>query len=69
MLNAKRAIAQKSIPMKMVASYLGIAEKSLFNKLTGSTEFTYGEARKLHELFPEYSLEYLMSEDTALPTL
>lgn len=69
MLNAKRAIVQKSIPMKMLADYLGIAEKTLFNKLTGSTEFTYGEARKLHELLPEYSLEYLMSEDTTLPAL
>ena len=67
MLNAKRAIAQKSIPMKMIAGYLGIAEKTLFNKLTGSTEFTYGEARKLHELLPEYSLEYLMApEDTTV---
>ena len=65
MLNAKRALAQKSIPMKMLADYLGISEKSLYNKLTGSTEFTYGEARKLHELLPEYSLEYLMTQEDA----
>lgn len=65
MLRLRRIFDVKGIPVKMGASALGMSEKSLYNKLTGASEFTYGEARRVKELFPEYNLDYLLSEEIA----
>ena len=64
-LRLKRILEGKGLPLKEYASLLGISEKTLYNKLTGATEFTYGEFQKLKTLLPEYNIDYLLSEENA----
>lgn len=66
MLNLKKVLTAKGISPRACADVLGISEKSLYNKTVGDTEFTYGEARKLKALLPEYDLDYLLSEEAAI---
>ncbi len=63
MIRLKRALDARGISQKSCADLLGISEKSFYNKLTGKTDFTYGEVRKLKAFLPEYNLDYLMEED------
>lgn len=63
MLNLRRILEIKHIPAKACAAFLEISEKSLYNKTTEATEFTFGESRKLKELLPEYDIDYLLSTD------
>lgn len=62
--NLKTALNSKHITLKAYASFLGITEKSLWNKLNEETCFTYPEASKTSkELFPEYNSDYLFASD------
>lgn len=64
MLNIKTALEKKGITKKMYAEFLGISEKSAYNKIKGITAFTMPEANKTkHVLFPEYDIEYLFSTE------
>ena len=63
MLRLRRMFDVKGIPVNLGAAALGMSEKTLYNKLTGASEFTYGEARTVKRLFPEYDLDYLLSEE------
>lgn len=54
MVDLKRVsdiIADSGLKKEKVASTLGIAPSTLFNKLTGKTDFTVEEATKFCELF------------------
>lgn len=51
------------MPLKSCAELLGVTEKTLYNKMSGSTDFFYAEVRKIAALFPEYNIDYLLSED------
>ena len=44
---------------------LGIGEKTVQNKLTGKTDFTYPEFRKTCTLLFEYNADYLFAEQEA----
>ncbi len=66
-LKLKKVLESKGIPLKNYSALLGISEKTLYNKLTGTTEFTVGEFQKLKTVFPEYDVLYLMSDDVAQP--
>lgn len=48
--------------VKGSAELLGISEKSLYNKIVGATEFTYGEVKKLRAMLPEYNVDFLLTE-------
>ncbi len=62
--NLKKALNSKNIAIKAYASFLGISEKSVWNKIEEKTAVTYPEARRTKaELFPEYDLEYLFASD------
>lgn len=62
-MNLKEALLQKHITVRGLADFLGIAEKTAHNKLSGVTEFTYPEAHRIsQELFPEYNISYLFAE-------
>ena len=52
--NLRIALQQKGISIKQYAEVLGIGEKTVQNKLTGRTDFTYPEFRKTCALFFEY---------------
>lgn len=66
MLNIRNAMQTRNMTYQGLASLLGISEKTAKNKVAGRSEFTYGEARKVKTIFPEYDLDYLMAvENTA----
>lgn len=62
MLNIKHVLASKSISTKAFAEFLGVSEKTAYNKLMGITDFTYPEAEKIMEIMlPEYNARFLFS--------
>ena len=63
MLNLKKIITRRGLTTKTVADFLGVSEKTLSNKLSSRSDFTYKEACKLKALLPEYDLDYLLSEE------
>lgn len=63
MLRLKRILEAKGMSAKGGAELLGISEKTLYNKVTGASEFTYGEVKKLRVMLPEYNLDYLLTDE------
>lgn len=61
-LRLKGVLESKGPSLKRYADLLGVSEKTFYNKLTGATEFSYGEVRKLKAMLPEYDIDYLLSE-------
>lgn len=61
----KQALDSRGITQKSCAELLGITEKTLYNKMTGSTEFTYSEVKRLRAFLPEYNIDYLLSDERA----
>ncbi len=62
--NLKKALDNKNISLKAYSAFLGISEKSVWNKINEETCFTYPEAaRTLKELLPEYNIDYLFTSD------
>lgn len=62
--NLKRALDNKNISLRAYAAFLGISEKSVWNKVNEETCLTYPEAFKTSkELFPEYNSDYLFASD------
>lgn len=66
MLRLRRVLEAKGMTIKSCAALLGIAEKTLYNKMSGSTDFMYNEIKKLATILPEYNIDYLLSEDIAI---
>lgn len=62
MLRLRRVLEAKGMTVKGSAELLGISEKSLYNKIAGATEFTYGEVKKLRAMLPEYNVDFLLTE-------
>ena len=62
MLRLKSVMDSKGISTKEYAALLGMAERTLYNKLSGSSEFTISEFQKLKVILPEYNVEYLLTE-------
>lgn len=61
--NLKNVLYKKNISLKQYAEFLGIAEKTVHNKLTGVTDFTYPEFKKTCSLLlPEYNAEFLFAQ-------
>lgn len=61
--NLERLLYDKGISKKAYASMLGVNEKTIQNKISGKTDFTYPEASKTQSLlFPEYRIDYLFAE-------
>lgn len=65
MLRLQKALDARGISRKSCAELLGITEKSLYNKLSSRSEFTYGEVRRLKAFLPEYNLDYLLEDDAS----
>ena len=63
--NLKNALRSKNITNADYARFLGVTEKTIANKLNGTTPFTYPEVINTKKfLFQEYDLEYLFATDT-----
>lgn len=53
-------LRRKNITNKAVAELIGSTEKTVVNKLNGSSEFTVSEAMAINvNLLPEFRLSYL----------
>lgn len=63
MLRLRRILDMKGIKVKGFAETIGMSEKSMYNKLMEDTEFSYGEARKIKAVLPEYDIDYLLSSE------
>lgn len=61
--NLIEILRKKGITNRAYAEYLGITEKSVWNKLQGKTEFTLGEAQRTCLLLPEYKLDYIFAPE------
>lgn len=62
--NLKRALDEKNISLRAFSAFLGLSEKSVWNKINEKTCFSYPEAAKVSkELFPEYNTDYLFASD------
>lgn len=59
--NLVEILKRKGITNKAYADYLGITEKTVWNKLQGKTEFTLGEALKTCALMPECKMDYVFA--------
>lgn len=62
-LKLKRVLEDRGRTPKEYSALLGISEKTLYNKLSGATEFTVSEFQKIKTILPEYDVMYLMSDD------
>lgn len=63
MIRLKQALEARGITQKSCADLLGISEKTLYNKLSGGSEFTYSEVKRLRAFLPEYNIDYLLADD------
>jgi plasmid maintenance system antidote protein VapI len=56
-------LRRKNISNKAVAELIGSTEKTVVNKLNGTTEFSISEAMAINvNLLPEFKLSYLCKE-------
>ncbi len=63
--NLRTALRQKGISIKQYAEILDVGEKTVQNKLTGKTDFTYSEFKKTCTLLLEYNADYLFANEAA----
>lgn len=62
--NLKNELHKKGIALKSFAEFLGISDKTIQNKMNGTTAFSYPEVEKTNRiLFPEFNLEYLFKKE------
>lgn len=61
--NLKAEMARNSVLGKDIAKALGIRQATISSRLTGKTEFSYKEAKRIKDtFFPNVELEYLFEE-------
>jgi len=60
-LKLKRTLENNPIGLGGYAKLLGMSQKTLYNKLTGASDFSYPEYKKLRTLLPEYNIDYLLT--------
>ncbi len=62
--NLQAEIARQNIKQKEMAESIGVNEKTLRNKISGVTSFTFPETKVIRDtFFPDMRLEYLFSND------
>jgi len=62
--NMRALMAAKGITVDAMARLLGVTAGTVQNKLSGKSEFTFGEAELIMEtLFPEYNYKYVFRRE------
>lgn len=64
LVNLRNVLNRKGISVKQYADVLGVGEKTVRNKMSGVTDFTYTEFKKTCTMLPEYNADYLFSQET-----
>jgi len=59
MTNLEKLLAVNGWSNTDLARYLGITQKSAWNKTTKKTQFKWNEVLKIMDLFPGYSIDYI----------
>ena len=61
--NLTAELGRKRIGNKALAAAIGCSEKTLYNKMSGATEFTLSEILTISECFlPEFKIDYLFTK-------
>lgn len=61
--NIRAEMARQGLTTAAMAEKLKLNERTLGNKLSGKTEFTWGEVNRIRSIFfPNCSLEYLFQQ-------
>ena len=63
MLKLKKTLEDSPIEIKGYAKLLNMADRTLYNKLIGASDFTYPEYQKLRSLLPKYNIDYLLTSE------
>lgn len=63
MLKLKKVLENRPIGLKGYAKLLDMVDKTLYNKLTGASDFSYREYLMLKSLLPECNIDYLLTEE------
>lgn len=63
MLKLKKTLEDSPIGIKGYAKLLDMADRTLYNKLIGASDFTYPEYQKLRSLLPKYNIDYLLTAE------
>ncbi len=63
MLKLKKLLESSSIGLGGYAKLLDMSDKTLYNKLTEVSNFSYPEYQKLRSLLPEYNIDYLLTAE------
>lgn len=62
--NLSLELRRKNITQSVVASVLNCTERTVTNKLNGTTSFSIDEAFTIHKnILPEFTMEYLFATD------
>lgn len=61
--NLRNELQSKNISLVAYSKLLGISEKSVQNKLNGTTEFTLSEIKATLNVLPEFKLDYLFAAE------
>ena len=64
MRNIENEMTRRNVTYRDIQGVLHCSEKTVYNKLSGVTDFTYSEVKAIRDnLFPGYNLEYLFDFD------
>jgi len=58
-------MVRSGVSRKRLSDYTGIPVRTLGNKINGKTEWRLGEMKKVKELFPGASMEFLFADARA----
>ena len=61
--NLIKQLEDRHISVSTLAKILEIDEKSVRNKLSGTTEFKLSEINTIMKLFPEYNMNWLFASE------
>lgn len=61
--NLKTVLRRRHITLKQYADFIGVSEKTAWNKLKGNNDFTLPEFKRTCMLLPEFNADYLFLQD------
>lgn len=61
--NLKTVLHRRNITLKQYVDFIGVSEKTVWNKLKGNNDFTVPEFKKTCVLLPKFNADYLFSQE------
>jgi DNA-binding XRE family transcriptional regulator len=62
-MNLEAELARISMSKDMLSKELGISRKCLYLKMSGKTDFTLTEMKKIQSILSQFTLEYLFASN------